>query len=78
MSILYSSLMEATGHDAVLLLFTSASHMAVGATCPGAVGTYFSYDSVRYFYCETTSPGWLLGEEPPSIVGNAVDVVQVP
>jgi transglutaminase-like putative cysteine protease len=78
LSILFASLLEATGHDAVLLLFTGASHMAVGADCPGASGTYFTYDSVRYFYCETTAPGWLVGEEPPEIAGNMADVVQVP
>ncbi len=78
LSILYASLMEATGHDAILLVFTSASHMAVGVECPGSSGTYFSYDSISYFYCETTAPGWLVGEEPPSIVGNSAGIVQVP
>jgi hypothetical protein len=78
LSILYSSILESTGHDAVLLIFIDASHAAVGAACPGASGDYFPYRGVRYFYCETTSSGWLLGEEPADIQDSPATIVQVP
>lgn len=77
LSILYASILEASGHDAVLLMFPSASHMAAGVDCPGATGTYFAYGSVDYFYCETTAQGWHVGEEPPAIQGNPATVLQV-
>jgi predicted transglutaminase-like cysteine proteinase len=78
LSILYASIVEASGHDAVLLLFVDAGHMAAGVDCPGVSGTCFDYQSVNYFYCETTAQGWEVGEEPPLIQGDLAKVVQVP
>jgi len=75
LAILYASVLEASGHDAVLLLFPG--HMATGVDCPSATGEYYLYDSVDYFYCETTSPGWLVGELPPEMQGESATVIQV-
>ena len=60
---------------AALLLFPG--HMATGVECPTATGEYYQYNSVDYFYCETTSPGWLVGELPPEMQGESATVIQV-
>ena len=62
-AILFATLMEAMGYDAVLYYvycydssgnFTGA-HMAVGVSVSGASGTYTTYDGKNYFYCEATA-----------------------
>ncbi len=73
-SILLASVLEAMHYDAVLFLFWE--HMAVGVDVPGASGDSFAYNSVDYFYCETTAVGWTVGDEPPS-VGTPLSILQV-
>lgn len=62
-AILFASLMEAMGYDAVLFYvycydtrgnFTDA-HMAAGISVAGASGTYYMYDDKAYYYCEATA-----------------------
>jgi hypothetical protein len=74
-SILFASVTEAMGLDSVLLLLPG--HMAAGIALPGSDGTYLESGGVDYFYCETTGVGWLVGELPPDLEGEEVDVVQV-
>jgi len=59
---LYASVMEAMGFDAVILLFDG--HAAGGIDVNNATGTFYEYDGVDYFYCETTAVGWSVGEIP--------------
>lgn len=75
-SILYASIMEAMGYDSILMLLPG--HMATGLSCPGASGGHFDYQSVSYYYCETTGPGWEVGEVPPEMRNADVDPIQVP
>lgn len=75
-SILYASIMEAMGYDAILLLLPG--HMAVGLSCQGAIGGHYHFESIDYFYCETTGPGWEIGEVPPEMLQADVDPIQVP
>jgi hypothetical protein len=76
-SILYASLMEALGYDAVLFLLPG--HMAAGLDADGATGSYVEYGGVKYFYCETTGdPGdWSVGKAPSAYIGVSVEVIQV-
>ena len=75
LAILYASILEATQHDAVLLLFPG--HMATGVDCSSASGTYFADGSVDYFYCETTSVGWRVGQVPSEMRGIEAEIIQV-
>ncbi|MDD1746442.1 MAG: hypothetical protein LUQ16_01625 [Methanomassiliicoccales archaeon] len=75
-SILYASITEAMDYDAVLLLLPG--HMAVGLSCPGADGGHIELGGVDYYYCETTGPGWEIGEVPPEMRNVETDPVQVP
>jgi hypothetical protein len=75
-SFLFSSISEAMGYDASILLFPG--HAAVGVASDDATGTYVrGSNNVRYYYCETTSPGWEMGELPQELEGQEVDVVLV-
>lgn len=59
---LYASIMEAMGHDAVILLFDG--HAAAGIAAAQATGSYYEYAGTEYFYCETTAVGWEVGDIP--------------
>jgi hypothetical protein len=64
-SILTAALLRQIGYDVVLLIFRDPPHAAVGAYCVGCPGTYWEYGGRRYFYLETTAPGWQIGQAPP-------------
>lgn len=49
-----------------MLLFVPR-HVAVGVWCEGCYGTYVRYKGKKYFYLETTYPGWELGEMPDEL-----------
>jgi len=66
---LYASLVEAYNTDSVLIIFDD--HVATGVDCDDAYGTYYTHDGVRYYYCETTSEGWAIGEMPDDRKENA-------
>jgi len=67
--------MEAMGYDAVILYYTG--HMAVGIDVEEPYeSSHVSMDGTDYYYCETTYPGWLIGEKPPKW-SNAILTVQV-
>ena len=74
-SILYASIIEAMSYDATLLLLPA--HMAVGLACLGASGTHYTYQSVDYYYCETTGEGWRIGDVPPDMQDQSANVIQV-
>jgi len=71
-AILLASMLEEFGYGTVLLKFLDQQHMAVGiAGDPGLGGTYYEQNGRRYYYTETTAPGWGIGELPPDMeVGN--------
>lgn len=72
-AILAAALLEAMGYDAVLIRFTSPDegepgHMAVGVAVTGVTGgSSYRYDGRTYYYLETTSTSWELGEMPPDV-----------
>jgi predicted transglutaminase-like cysteine proteinase len=66
-SVLLSSLLEALGHDTVLLALYDANHMALGVAGSDLSGSYYEFEGRRYYYVETTAPGWRVGELPPEV-----------
>lgn len=74
-SFLFASVAEAMGYDAVILLLPG--HAAVGIASDQGSGSYFVEGGTRYYYCETTSPGFELGELPLGLDTRDVDAVQV-
>jgi len=75
-SVLFASLMEAMGYDAVLI--DLPGHIAVGILgSEGYSGTYYIYNGQRYYYCETTGDGWTMGQIPHSFQGVTATIIQV-
>ncbi|MDM7999854.1 MAG: hypothetical protein QUS33_07620 [Dehalococcoidia bacterium] len=69
-AILVASLLQAMAYDVVLIRFDpkgedDAGHMAVGVALSGISDGYsYTYDGKAYYYLETTSTPWKLGELP--------------
>lgn len=62
-SILMASLLDRLGYGAVLLVMPN--HMAVGVKGATSLpGTYVTYQGNRYYYLETTSEDWQIGDVP--------------
>ena len=70
-SILTAALLDALNYQIVLLGLPA--HMAVGVDIP-AYGTYYEYEGEQYFYLETTSGGWQLGDFPEEYEGTSAYV----
>jgi len=63
-SILLASLINRMGYGVVLIIFPD-KHCAVGVSGgQGIHGTYFVHNGAKYYYLETTAPGWGLGMVP--------------
>jgi predicted transglutaminase-like cysteine proteinase len=62
-AILLASLLRELGYGTVLLQFED--HMAVGVKGEDSIpGSYYEYEGSRYYYVETTSTGWDIGDVP--------------
>jgi hypothetical protein len=71
-AILAASLIQALGYGTVLLRFDAtadrAGHVAVGVKGgEGIYGTSWTYEGDKYYYLETTSTGWEIGQIPDSV-----------
>ena len=69
-SILVATLPDNMGYDVALLHLKDDQHMAVGIVLPSGYGTYYGYNSKRYYYIETTGEGWGIGDFPPKLTGS--------
>jgi hypothetical protein len=75
-AILTAALLQAMGCDSVLIRFDpetgrEAGHMAVGVAVAGVSGGYsYTYDGEKYYYLETTSTSWGVGDMPPDILST--------
>ena len=70
-------LCEAAGYD--VILFDLPEHMAVGVALSKTIsGSYVDYNGKRYYYAETTNPGWTIGKAPQEVIGKPVTVIPIP
>lgn len=74
-SILTAALLKEMNYDVVLLLYPK--HMAIGVTCNGCHGTSFTYNDKKYFYLETTSGGWKVGQVPSNLQGQTAKIYPI-
>lgn len=74
-AILFATLVLAMGYDAVLIFFFT--HMGVGVAGDFS-GTYYEHEGVEYFYCETTGEDWLVGEFPPVLEDEVLQLITGP
>jgi hypothetical protein len=62
-SILGAAMLVSMGYKAALLLMQNPCHAMLGVAAEGMAGTYCEVDGVRYYYCEMTTSGPVIGEE---------------
>ncbi len=74
-SFLASSILEAMGYDTVLLKYPN--HIALGVWCPNCSGSYYDYEGRKYYYYETTSPNWDLGQMPRRLEQETPNIIQI-
>jgi hypothetical protein len=75
-SILTAALIKAQGYGVVLIDFPG--HCAIGVKCSDEFdGAYYMHKGNKYYYLETTSPNWLLGEIPDSFKGKPATIIDI-
>ncbi|OPY38331.1 MAG: hypothetical protein A4E35_00754 [Methanoregula sp. PtaU1.Bin051] len=74
-AILTAALLKEMNYDVVLLRLPK--HMAIGVTCNGCQGVSYTYNGKKYFYLETTSGGWKVGQVPPDLRGQKAIVFPI-
>jgi len=80
-AILYASIMDALGYEVVLLFYKfedkNSGHLAVGINLQGDHGEYVEDNGKKYFYCETTTSQFNIGQLPPEIKGQPKRIIHV-
>lgn len=75
-SILLASLIRELGYGVVLVMFED--HMGVGLQGDESFeGTYYEEAGVRYFFIETTSEGWEIGDLPTDLEEREVTLLHL-
>jgi hypothetical protein len=80
-SVLYSSIMESLDYKTILLFYildNDVGHLAVGVNInQDYSGKFIEYNTLKYYYCETTSYGFNLGEIPSDIDKEPERIIQI-
>jgi predicted transglutaminase-like cysteine proteinase/predicted nucleic acid-binding Zn ribbon protein len=75
-AILLASLLRELGYGTVLIQFQD--HMAVGVKGEDSIsGSYYEVDGIRYFYVETTSTGWEIGDVPEQMADQPARILKL-
>ena len=72
-SILLASILRELGYGTVLVI--TEDHMGVGIKASEPAN--FTYMNMDYYYIETTSPGWGIGELPEEMNGVSITILPV-
>jgi hypothetical protein len=75
-SILLASIIDEMGYGVVLIIFPH--HCAIGVKGGENVyGSYYNYQSNKYYYLETTGEGWGIGKLPEEYKGVEASIYQL-
>lgn len=70
-AVLFSALIKNLGYDVVLLYYTfedsDLGHLSSGVNVNEDVGDYVISSGEKFYYCETTAPGFKIGEKPTDL-----------
>ncbi len=76
-AILLAALLRRAGFRCALFVFPG--HVAVGVEVPHDVpGAYLEREGVRYYYCETTKSGWIVGVMPDDVEVADMTFISIP
>jgi hypothetical protein len=81
-AVLFASIMDALGYKAALLFYIlddDVGHLAVGihVDTNESLGHSFIYQGTTYYYCETTTIGYTIGDLPPDINREPTEIIPV-
>ena len=83
-SVLYSSILDNLGYDTCLIFYSweedgeFLGHLSVGVHLSGDHGSFVTDpNGKKYFYCETTTLGYSLGQLPPDLKTPAEKVIPI-
>lgn len=75
-AILFAAILKCIGYEVLVLEGSQTIAIAV-AGAQGVPGRFFDYQGRRYYYCETSSTGWKIGEIPPDLSEDQFKVYAV-
>jgi hypothetical protein len=77
-SLLYTTLMIDLGYESVLFVIHGepSGHMASGISAHGLTGDYLTYNGTQFFYAETTSDTYRIGQVPSDIDMDDIEVIE--
>jgi predicted transglutaminase-like cysteine proteinase len=83
-TVLLASILDNLDYDVALLYYSwkeddkKLGHLALGVNLDGDYGSYVvGEDGMKYFYCETTSDSFLVGEIPDRIQGEPKRIIPI-
>lgn len=74
-AILLCGFLKSMGYGSALIRFDD--HCAVGVLGDNLDGTYFEVNGKRYYYVETTSYGWRIGQIPDEYAQKSAQVIEI-
>ncbi|RLE55997.1 MAG: hypothetical protein DRJ30_02905 [Candidatus Methanomethylicota archaeon] len=81
---LYASLLKAAGFKTLLLFTTDQTHVAVAVHLNkppehnlNKIAYYFEYNGLKYYFAETTSWGWRVGDLPSELENKKWKLIEV-
>lgn len=76
--IFLSSLLQGLGYGSKLVVLPNKQHMALGVLGDESIdGTYYEENGNRYYYVETTSSGWRVGQIPDDMKGAKAKLIGI-
>jgi len=77
-AILLASILQQMGYGVRLILLPDDNHMALGVAGDESLsGTYYKENGTRYYYVETTSKNWRIGQKPDNITGTNAELRKI-
>ena len=80
-TLLFASIMDNLGYDTVLLFYIiddDSGHLATGVHIDNLlIEDFIEYNEKKFYYCETTSVGFTIGEKPSEIVNDPEMIIAV-
>ncbi|RPJ06676.1 MAG: hypothetical protein EHM28_09615 [Spirochaetaceae bacterium] len=64
-SVLLYILLKDFGYDVVIMYSEKYEHAMLGIAYVGGIGEYLTHKGKKYYFVETTAPGWIIGNIPP-------------
>jgi len=81
-SILFQSIIKNTNYDVIMLFYViddETGHLASGVCInENIAGNIIEYKNKNYYYCETTSKGFVIGDKPDDIPDEPEMIIDIP